>query len=159
MKQIVEKPGQTLDLSGKDLGKLVRQFMESGKKLSVRVPGISMLPAIAPQDLICIAPYSGILPCPGDIVAYIDPASQRLTVHRLIRVARKHFKAKGDNCRTDDGILPIDCLIGRVIQVNEVTSFKTGLLKKWPRIIMWFLSAVNLLWFLNKCQKKAFKAS
>jgi hypothetical protein len=84
-----------------------------------------MTPFIHHDDVITIAPGPYRF---GDVVAFTNPYSGKLTVHRIVHVSRKGYLTKGDNTLEPDGRVSRSSIIGRVVQVkHHGRSVKLGL--------------------------------
>ncbi len=149
-----QKSHLVLNLSSKAIGELVREFMQKGKTLKFKTKGHSMKPFIKEGDLITIAPYIKRFPHSGDIVAYINPITKKLIIHRLLKISEHTFIAKGDNCRHNDTIYETTCIMGYVSQINEKVSMDNPWLLPLAKKIMVLLSRMGLLFILNKFLKR-----
>ncbi len=72
----------------------------------------SMEPVISPGDVVVVAPLDR--PEPGDIVAYVEPQTRCIVVHRVMEVGEALFTAKGDANRAPDRPAPVSAILGRV---------------------------------------------
>lgn len=143
-----------LNLSGKALGELVKEFMTNKKSIKFRTKGHSMIPVILQGDIITISPYGKGTPVQGDIVAYINPETQGLIVHRLIKIARSAFVAKGDNCRHKDAVYGTNLILGYVQQINKKNSMRNKLLISPFKKTLAILSTIGLFFIINKFLKR-----
>jgi signal peptidase I len=121
----LEKPriysisGGVYSLSGKVLSELIGAVLGRGLPFRLRARGESMSPFIKDGDIITIAPFGKRLPGPGKIVAFCDPGSDRLKVHRIIRKSRRGFLARGDNVASPDGFIADDRALGLVTRIDR----------------------------------------
>lgn len=144
------KSHPVLNLSSKAIGELVKEFMQKGKNLKFKTKGDSMRPMIKDGDIITVSPYVQRSPDSGDVVAYLHPLTKGLIVHRIIKISKKSFIAKGDSCRNNDTIHETTCIMGYVSQINEqVSMINTWLLPPLKKILV-FLSRIRLLFIFNK---------
>jgi len=106
-------------------------------------PGISMTPFIRDGDVITIEPVAIPLRR-GDVVAFVNPFSEKLTVHRIINISQAGYLIKGDNISDSDGRVPFSSIIGRVACVEHCGQ-KVWLGIGFERIIIAWLSQHGLL--------------
>ncbi len=86
--------------------------MHSGYYILAVATG-SMEPVIEPGDLVLVAPLDGS-PQPGTIVAYTDPQSGSVVVHRVVDTSGGMFVARGDANEAPDPPAPLEAILGRV---------------------------------------------
>jgi hypothetical protein len=91
-------PGGELHLNNPGQMGLLRGMMERGVPLRTTMRGFSMTPFIRDQDVLTIAPMNGRAPYLGEIIAFVQPNSGRLAVHRVIAPAGSGWLVRGDNC-------------------------------------------------------------
>lgn len=97
-----------------------RQITADGMPLAVNIPlyGNSMLPLIRKQkDIVTILPVNRALR-KGDIVLF-QRADSTYVVHRIISVFDNFVQTLGDNAKTPDAPLTLDCIIGIVTHVHR----------------------------------------
>ena len=78
-----------------------------------RIVGTSMLPTLAPGDIVLVRPCRSLRP--GDVVTFV--LAGRLITHRLVRVTDEGLVCRGDNRLRPDPRVAADALIGRVAEV------------------------------------------
>lgn len=79
-----------------------------------------MSPFIRDGDVITIAPIINHNPGLGEVVAFTRPDTGKLVVHRIVAKRNDHALLVGDNISdTPDGIIPMNKIIGRVINVER----------------------------------------
>ena len=83
-----------------------------------RIVGTSMLPTLAPGDIVLVRPCSSLRP--GDVVTFV--LAGRLVTHRLVRVTDDGLVCHGDNRLRPDPRVAADALIGRVAEVVGRTA-------------------------------------
>jgi signal peptidase I len=124
---------------------LMREVLGKGALFRFKARGSSMHPFIQDGDLITVASLSIDKPAIGKVTAFLQPNSERLTVHRIIRKRDSHFQIKGDNIPTQsDGWIPLSEMIGSIVQVHRDgrrICFGLGL----ERIIIAWMSDKGLL--------------
>jgi len=108
---------------------LIRTTTAEGAPISFRARGSSMLPFIEDNDLLTVSPADPTALRRGDILAFVDPQTGGLAVHRYIGKAGDDFIMKGDNRYGTDGHVPVGCLLGRVTCVKrggKAANFSLG---------------------------------
>jgi len=113
------KPHEELILSAHALGELLQAFMDRGLPLRFRVKGYSMAPFIKDGDVIIVSPLKTTSLRTGHIVAYSDPETKKVRVHRVIKIMGNHFMIKGDNASVMDGIISQKNILGYVSQLER----------------------------------------
>lgn len=116
---VLVRRGGELPLSGRSLTGLLIAVLAKGRPFRFRARGASMSPLIKDGDVVTIAPPGGAGPRPGEIVAFVHPATGNIAVHRLVRRAGGRFAARGDNADVEDGTLPSDRILGVVTSVER----------------------------------------
>lgn len=125
---------ENASLSGVVLRELTRATLQSGKSLRFTARGYSMAPFIRDGDLITIVPCESS-PRPGEVLAFVNADTQRLTVHRLISRTASGSVLKGDNVGEPDGFVPDAQLLGRVARVERAGRTVPGVLGMGGRAI------------------------
>jgi len=111
---------EELTLSAHALGELLQAFMDRDLPLRFRVKGFSMAPFIKNGDVITVSPLKRASLRTGHIVAYSDPETKKVRVHRVIKtMGDHHFIGKGDNTPMMDGIISQKNILGCVSQVER----------------------------------------
>lgn len=123
-------------MSGAGFTALMAAVLEKGVPFRFTAPGYSMTPFIRDGDVITVAPGPIRF---GDAVAFVNPNSGKLTVHRVVRISRDGYLIKGDNVLEPDGFVPRTSLLGRVVSV-EHGSRQVGLGLGIERVVIAFLS-------------------
>ena len=106
MKKSIAKPeltihtGDKLPIPGDILVDLLSEVLSRNASFHLRAKGTSMTPFIHDGDFITISPLGKIKPNIGRIVAYKQPDSQNLVVHRIISLFGDSFLVQGDNANT-----------------------------------------------------------
>ncbi len=111
--------GGTLSLSNFGQKELLLAMMEKGAALRTTARGFSMHPFIHDKDVLTITPLKNQPLSAGDVVAFTQPATDRLAIHRIIGRKNDGWIIKGDNCFEPDGIVPDENIIGRVSRVER----------------------------------------
>jgi ribosomal protein S18 acetylase RimI-like enzyme len=111
--------GGELHLSNLGQLELIKGMMERGVPLRTMVRGFSMQPFIRDGDVVTISPLKGKEASPGDVVAFVQPESGRLAVHRVISRAHSGFLIRGDNCPHADGTVSPENILGYVTRIER----------------------------------------
>ena len=109
-----------LALSGTGAAKLLKAVIERGKPFKFKARGWSMSPFIRDNDILTLSPTPKTFPQKGDVVAVIDPDTEKLLVHRIVGINNGRYWIKGDNLdKEDPGSFDIDGIYGRVTRVER----------------------------------------
>lgn len=111
--------GGVLSLSNLGQLELVLAMADRGAPLRTTARGFSMQPFIRDKDILTISPIKDIQPSLGDVVAFTQPDSGRLAIHRIIGRTGDGWLIKGDNCSAPDGVVETEKIIGRVCRVER----------------------------------------
>lgn len=132
------------NLSMEALVELIKAVTEKGKSFRVQALGFSMYPFIRDRDYITISPLTSHHPRLGDVVAFIQPGTRKLIVHRIIESKGDHYLIKGDNTPAPDGLIPKANILGYVTGVDKDGKL-VRLGSGFERVFIAFLSRKNLL--------------
>ena len=116
---LIIKKGGELSLSGGALAELLRAVLEKGVPFRFKAKGISMFPFLKDGDTITVYPTKGASPERGDVVAFINPSTEKLAVHRVVNKRKKCCLIKGDNLQGKDGMIPEASILGIVRKVER----------------------------------------
>lgn len=136
--------GDSRSLPGPVLVGLCRDILKKGVLFRFSVPGTSMSPFIQNGDIITLVPYSQASCRSGDVVAFVQPGTERLVVHRVVGVSPEGCRIRGDNTHGTEEEIPHACIFGKTIRVErcgEVIRFGLGP----ERVIIALLSRWQLL--------------
>jgi len=136
--------GEELSISNLGQRELLLTMMESGSSLRTMARGFSMWPFIRDKDILTIAPFKNKQPARGDVVAFTQPASGKLTIHRIIGQTDNGLIIKGDKCLVPDGEVPNREIIGYVCRIERNGS-DANLGIGGSRAIIALLSRLNIL--------------
>lgn len=114
-------------LSGVALRELARVTLQRGKTFRFTAHGYSMLPFIQDGDVITVAPLAS-RPRLGEVVAFVNPVSERLTVHRITGCTTRGYVIKGDSLPEPDCVLADGGVLGRVVRVERSGHDVPGIL-------------------------------
>jgi len=85
------------------------------RPVPIRVVGSCMTPLLADGDVVAVEPARYYLP--GDVIAFRQPHTGRLLVHRVLGYRRVDsgwaLLARGDDCNTHDGWIFPEQVIGK----------------------------------------------
>lgn len=137
-------PHGRMVLSGAALHHLMKSVLEKGVPFRFKAKGFSMTPFIRNGDVVTVFPVRGRTLKNGDVVAFINPATAKLNVHRIIQVWEKSYSIKGDNAFVPDGLIPghsVLGVVGKIERKGRTVSLGVGL----GRRLIALLSKSNLL--------------
>jgi signal peptidase I len=131
------------------MGDLILAFTKNGNSIKLKAKGHSMFPFIKDGDILTIAPYNGLNPELGDIAAFFNSITSKLTIHRIIGIADKKYMAKGDCCFHNDGYQMKHNLLGAVADIKD-KSFETKFVTH-PKIkkIITLFSIINVTYYIG----------
>jgi phage repressor protein C with HTH and peptisase S24 domain len=98
----------------------LRAVLAAGHGARFRVEGDSMHPAIRSGD------YVRVVPCVvpelrrGDVI--LASTGRGLTAHRIVRVSARRIITRGDNALRSDPAFDIAKVLGRVVEVEQITG-------------------------------------
>jgi len=136
--------GSEVLLPGTALGLLIKDVIAKELPFRFQARGFSMSPFIKDEDFITIFPCLDRSPRLGDVVACLQPESQRLIIHRIIGRKGRDCFTKGDSMDYPDGWISGDKILGRVGRVER--NGKPVSLGMGPeRVAVAILSRMSLL--------------
>ena len=106
------------DLTTLDFLRLASYQFSQESELRVKMAGKSMCPAIDEDDFVSIAPTAGDQLAVGDVVLYAS-LSDTAVIHRIVKIDGGVIVTRGDFCTIDDTPVPIDRVLGKVINVDR----------------------------------------
>ncbi len=149
-------------LPNRGFAELMTAVLDKGKPFRFQAAGASMSPFIRGGDVITIVPVQERIHL-GEVLAFRQPESDRLAVHRVVGRGRRGFLVKGDNGCHCDGRVTREKIIGRVTRVEHCgREVRIGL--GLERILIAGLSRLGLLrplvmpfrWLLRPVYKRFF---
>ena len=140
--------GGELRASNRGQLELMRAVLERGAPFRFRALGFSMRPFIRDGDLLTVVPLGSRAIRRGEVVAFVQPSSGRLLVHRVIDAQDGGLLLRGDNCRHIDGVVPRSNLLGLVTCVERDERAVVLGLGRERRLIA-LLSARGWFWRVN----------
>jgi hypothetical protein len=78
-----------------------------------------MSPFIRDEDVVTLSPLRGDTPLFGEVVAFVSPYTERLTVHRVVGKEGDSYLTQGDRAPRNDGLIPSKNILGRVIKIER----------------------------------------
>jgi signal peptidase I len=112
--EVSEKP-----LSGTELLTLLQNVLNMGASFRFRAKGFSKSPFVVDGDVIDISPLQGTSPHIGDIITFIHPKIQRLSIHRIVGKNNDSYLTRGDNAPGTDGWVPREEILGYLSKVKK----------------------------------------
>lgn len=137
----------TIPLVGPLFRQLVVGILSKGKSLRFCALGCSMHPTIRNGDTVTLIPITLRRPHWGDVVAIVcDPVTERVVVHRIIRMDEVTVETRGDALPCSDGIFPHTALLGVVTKIERDGQAVGTLCALWPYIPLPVLRIGRYLW-------------
>lgn len=159
--QISVHQGDSFIVPNDVMVELLRETLSRGAAFHFRAKGMSMHPFIKDGDFITIVPSSRLKPSIGRIVAYTQPGSGSLIVHRIVSRKGDHFLIQGDNTgvRPFDNV-PMQNIMGCVTRVERSgRRVRCGL--GLERLMIAFLTRVGCLarlkYYIGRIKERCFK--
>ena len=124
LQSLPEKPkisaeqGVNRPIDGESLLFLMQEVLSKGASFRFRAKGWSMTPFIRDGDVVTVAPSAKVRPSVGKVVAFVQPDTGRLVIHRVIGRQGSAFLIQGDNASGHpDGFVYVPAILGCVTQV------------------------------------------
>jgi len=131
-------------LSKKDLIDLLKTVLNKGISCRFQAKGFSMLPFIKNNDVITVSPLKNRIPGFGDVVAFIHPKTEKLTVHRIVGKRDNSYIIKSDKSFNIDGFIHKQNILGYLTKVER--NGKEIHLGLGPeKFLIAFLARINIL--------------
>ncbi len=112
--EVSEKP-----LSCTELLLLLQNVLNMGASFRFRAKGVSNSPLVADGDVIDISPLRGTSPHIGDIITFIHPKNQKLSIHRIVGKNNGSYLIREDNGAGTDGWVPREKILGYLSKVKK----------------------------------------
>jgi hypothetical protein len=120
IKQPVLNKKDSLELPHEVLVDLMKDVFARGGQFKFRAKGASMWPFIRDGDVLTLVPWEGCNRAIGRVVAWFNPQTQKLIVHRILAVNGNFYLIKGDNSVTQtDGWISREQIISAVARVER----------------------------------------
>jgi hypothetical protein len=131
-----------LPLSGEALIELMRAVHAKGLPFRFSARGYSMTPFIRNGDVVTVSSLASQAPRLGDVVAFVQPETKLLCLHRVLSAHGDRFFIQGDNlAEKPDGVIPREAILGRV----------TGIERAGQKVRLGLGPERRLLAFLIRC--------
>ena len=138
------KPNE-IEINNPELIALMVDVLTQGKDFRFKATGGSMSPFIRNGDMLQISPLSDKKPGLGQVLAYHNPVTGSLIIHRLVGSSATYMLFRGDSyARNMQEKVSNEDLIGLVTAIektSKVSHFSLGI----ERIPIALLSRYNLL--------------
>ena len=106
------------DLTTLDFLRLASYQFSQESELRVKMAGKSMCPAIDEDDFISIEPVVRDQLAVGDVILYAS-LSDTAVIHRIVKIDSGIIVTRGDSCAIEDAPVPIDRVLGKVVNVDR----------------------------------------
>jgi signal peptidase I len=97
----------------------LRHLLASGHAARFRAEGDSMYPAIRGGDFIQVVPCAVTELRRGQVI--LARTARGLTAHRIVRITERGIITRGDNCLRSDPPVEAASVIGKVVEVEQIT--------------------------------------
>lgn len=114
------KKKERLDFTGAEFSFLIGSLLKNSILVRFKAEGKSMMPYIDDGDVIVVSPIHNDEIAIDDVVAFIQPISNSLVVHRVIEIQNGQYLIKGDNTFKNNGLVYRSNILGRVSKVEKV---------------------------------------
>jgi len=108
-----------VEVSGSDLSDLIRDAVSHGAAARFRASGASMSPFLREGDVVTVSPLAGRQPRLGDVAAFVEPATGKCIVHRVVGTRLEGVLIQGDAREQADGWMDPSQILGRVSRVER----------------------------------------
>jgi len=137
--------GGDKDISNELLLELLNDTLRKGASFRFKAKGNSMIPFIRDGDTLTIRSSAREKPKTGKVAAFIVKDTQKLVVHRIVRIQKGKYCLKGDNSYlSNDGWVNQEDILGCVSKVERKGRTKLFGLGPERRLIA-YLSKQGLL--------------
>ena len=146
--------GGLLRLPGAQLREILDAVLSRGAPLRFQARGFSMHPIIRDLDVVTVSPLLARDLRAGDVIAFRQPDSGALVLHRILRVEPGGFLVRGDNLPEPDGLVPAAGVIGLVTLAERggVVTYRAADADGSPTAILMLL---RLRWALRVARRVA----
>jgi len=111
---------EDIPISREDLLPLMQDVLTRGASFQFRARGASMSPFIKDGDVVTVAPLNKQKPAMGKVVAFLQPVSGHLSIHRIVGRQGLAFLMQGDNAAgAADGLVFEQDILGCVTRVER----------------------------------------
>lgn len=136
-----------VSLSSESLIELIKSTLAKNSSFRFKVTGSSMSPFIQDNDIVTLSSRRTGRIVLGDAVAFVNPVTGKLAIHRMVGTYNGCYLIKGDSIPHPDGFIPKENILGCVTKIERSgRSVRLGL---GPgRLIIVFLSKNGFLHFV-----------
>jgi signal peptidase I len=110
---------EEISFSGASLAELLCATLAKGVPFRFKVKGFSMTPFIRDGDIVTISSLTEAGLSFGRPVAFINPETRTLAIHRVVGMSGIRYLIKGDNALEPDGVISKDNILGYVTRVQR----------------------------------------
>lgn len=96
---------------------LVSNVARDSGEVCLKVHGVSMLPAVWPEDVVTVRPSNFAELRRGEIVLF--RRDDGLTLHRIIQIAADHVITRGDTLLCDDRPVRDVEIVGKLVSIDR----------------------------------------
>lgn len=141
------KSNNKISFSGESLIELIKSIFAKNSSFRFKVTGYSMSPFIKDGDVVTISLPKARSIVLGQAVAFVNPATGKLAIHRMVGGYNGCYLIKGDSLPQPDGLIPKENVLGCVTKIErKKKSVRLGLGPE--RLVIAFLSRNGLLPFI-----------
>lgn len=90
-----------------------------GACFRIKVNGFSMLPFIKDSDVVTVSALKDSCPGLGEVVAFANPRTGKLVIHRIVVRGNGSYLIKGDNVLCAGGLVPQENILGCVTKIER----------------------------------------
>ena len=123
---------------------VIKDVFVKNASFRFKVRGFSMSPFIRDGDIVTISPFKADRIILGRAVAFINPFTKKLVIHRIVDGNNGCFIIKGDVISEPDGLIPKENILGCVTKI-ERNCRNVALGLGMERFLIAFLSKNRLL--------------
>jgi signal peptidase I len=146
--------GGFLGLPGAQLPGILDAVLSRGAPVRFQARGFSMHPAIRDLDVVTVSPLPARGLRAGDVIAFRQPASGALVLHRILRAGPEGLLVRGDNLPSPDGLVPPAEVIGLVTLAERggAVAYRATDTDAAPMAVLMLL---RLRWALRTARRRA----
>jgi len=108
-----------ISFNSNSLIELIKAASAKGASLRFTAKGFSMSPFIKNNDIVTISPLANLELSSGRVVAFINPQTKKLVIHRIVGKYNGSYLLKGDAVPEADGLIPRENILGIVNRVER----------------------------------------
>jgi signal peptidase I len=108
-----------ISFSNTSLIELIKATLAKNFSFRFKVNGSSMSPFIQDGDIVSLSSYRKGDVALGDVIAFINPSTGKLALHRVVGRYNGGCLIKGDNIPCPDGLIPKENILGYVSKIER----------------------------------------